>query len=153
MYKRKSIQESFPAILALIVTFILFASIVGALPFWGNKLTRVDKQGAVNVSVTYLEPKNTSTPQVSFLLESSTHSVDLFRYDFERASFIQFDDSEPIPYGIWDFTGSSSHFRGVLTFEQRIPADTRELRLLIKNLAGFDERIFKWDLPAGGAVQ
>lgn len=153
MYKYINIQNVFPALLALVITFILFASIVGGVPFWGNKLTRVNKQGVVDVSATYLEPKNMSTPQVSFSLKINTHAVDLYRYDFERISFVQFDDSEPMPYGIWDSSGSSPHFRGILTFEQSIPADARRMRLLIKNLDGVDERVFEWDLPIGRIVQ
>jgi hypothetical protein len=137
---------AFPYLLVLTVVFALYASFAGGNALFANKLTRMNKQGAVDVSVTYLEPQEGEMANTSFLLKINAHSVDLFRYNFENISFLQFDDNEPIPYGIFDFTGALHHFKGILTFEQKLPADVEYLRLFIRNLDGVRERAFEWDL-------
>ena len=137
---------AFPYLLVLTIVFALYASFAGGNSLFGNKLTRINKQGAVDVSVIYLEPQERKNSKISFLLKINTHSVDLSRYNFENISFLQFDDHDPIPYGIFDFTGSPHHFKGILTFEQKLPANVERLRLFIRNLDGVPERAFEWDL-------
>jgi hypothetical protein len=123
------------------------ASIALASSIFGDSLIRSDNKGAVNISATYLTPKQENDNESTFRLTLNTHSVDLGKYDFEKVSFVQFDNHEATNDGVWKFSGSSHHFKGTITFKQPVPEGTKTLRLLIKGVDEVDERVFEWELP------
>ena len=135
------------ALVTAVVAFVLVTSFTGGGTVFGDKWTRKDKQGSMTVDVKYLISKENADKQSVFQLSLDTHSVDLYKYDIEKVSYIQFDDQAPINGGVWDFTGSAHHFKGFITFNESVPEETKTLRLLIRDVAGVSERVLEWELP------
>ncbi len=134
--------------LTLFLVGLLFsASLVSAFSFLGDKLTREDNQGAVEVRGAYLKTGEAADHGVSFQLALNTHSVDLSAYDLKQLSFLQFDESKPIPAQSWEPNGMGHHVRGVVSFNQAVPKGTKKISLLIKGVDNIKERVFEWDLP------
>jgi len=154
MYNKIFPINTVPILLALVVGLILWTSMAGAFSLFRDKLTREDSQGAVDVSATYLVPKETEAiNKVSFKLTLNTHSVDLTGYDLGKISSIQFDEAEPVTGGVWDFTGSAHHFKGIMTFNYFVPDGTKRLRFVIKNLDDVKKRVFEWEFPLNKSTQ
>lgn len=149
MSVNKQIKHTVSTITVFLIGMFFSASLVGAFGLFGNKLVRKDDQGAVKVSATYLMPKEGEGNNVSFQLTLDTHSVNLSEYDLEKISFIQFDEKEPVAGGVWDFTGSGHHFKGIITFNRQTPPGTQKVRLLIRGVANVKERVLEWSLPLG----
>jgi hypothetical protein len=145
----RRIKHTFSTITFFLIGMFFSASVVWACALFGNKLAREDNQGAVKVSATYIVPKDGEGNNVSFQLTLDTHSVNLGEYDLEKISFIQFDEKEPVSGGVWDFTGSGHHFKGIITFNGQIPPGTQKVRLLIRGVANVKERVLEWSLPLG----
>lgn len=148
----KNLIHTISTLTILTIGLLFSASIVLAFSIFGDNLTRIDNQGAVNIFVTYLTPKQENDPNSTFRLTLNTHYVDLGKYDIEKASYIQFDDQKASNGGVWKFSGSSHHYRGTITFKQPVPEGTKTIRLLIKGVDGAEERVFEWKLPINKSV-
>ena len=149
MMLRKYFIHTISTLTIFTIGLFFSANIVSAFSIFGdNNLTRSASQGAVNISDTYVTPKQENDNESTFRLTLNTHSVDLGKYDFEKVSFVQFDNHEATNGGVWKFSGSSHHFKGTITFKQPVPEGTKILRLLIRGVDEVDERVFEWELPS-----
>ena len=148
MMLRKYFIHTISTLTIFTIGLFFSASIVLAFSIFGDSLTRSDNKGAVNISATYVTPKQENDNERTFRLTLNTHSVDLGKYDFEKVSFVQFDNHEATNGGVWKFSGSSHHFKGTITFKQPVPEGTKILRLLIRGVDEVDERVFEWELPS-----
>lgn len=149
---RKNLIHTLSTLTIFTISLFFPASIVLAFSIFGDNLTRSDSQGAVNISATYVAPKQENDKKNAFRLTLNTHSVDLGEYDLEEVSFIQFDDQKATNDGVWKFSGSSHHYKGTISFKQPVPDGTKTIRLLIKGIDGVEERVFEWELPVTKSV-
>lgn len=119
-----------------------------------DKYTRSDKgEGGVEVSVTYLADK--SDKDLQFQIVLNTHSVDLSKFSLDKLTYLKTDTAKEykaLPG--WDVPGEDSHHTtGTVRFAKDsnskpvISQNTRYFQIIIRNVAGVKERVFKWDLP------
>ena len=92
-----------------------------------------------------------------FAVDLNTHSVDLSNLEMDKISSLRDDQGNVYSPTEWREVGdsSSSHHRsGALLFpltdregEPVISDKTKYIEIIIKDLAGVKERLFRWDLP------
>lgn len=66
MIMRKNLIHTISTLTILTISLSFSASIVLAFSIFGDNFTRIDKQGAVNIFVTYLTPNKKTTPTAHF---------------------------------------------------------------------------------------
>ena len=107
------------------------------------ELTRAQSGGGVTVKVTYLNPQGTEDSRFQVVLD--THSVDLDKYDLKILSLLRDDSGKT-----YEPTGAenkgSGHHREVTVVFPRPSAGVESLQLVIKDVAGVKERVFRWEL-------
>ncbi len=105
-------------------------------------LTQTDSGGGVTVKVTYLNPKGIEDARFDIALDS--HSVNLDAYDLKRVSLLRDvagNTYQPIRI---ENKGGGHHRQVILVFPKR-SGEVRKLELVIKDIAGVKERLFRWD--------
>jgi hypothetical protein len=125
----------------------LSSSLVGAFSFFGSSLEQVNNEGAVKVSAMYLTPEKSPEKGTAFRLTLSTHSVNLDQYDIQKLSFTRVNGGVSQPAVKWIPSGAGHHLKGVLSFAEELPDGSHQIQLIVKNIDGVKERIFKWQLP------
>jgi hypothetical protein len=119
-----------------------------------GKYTRSDKgEGGVEVSVTYLV--DDSDKELQFRIALNTHSVDLSQFSMDKLTYLRTDkgkEYKALPG--WDAPAEGSHHTtGTVRFAKEsngkpvIGKDARYFEIVIRDLAGVKERVFKWNLP------
>ena len=85
-----------------------------------------------------------------FTVTMDTHSIDLDSYDLSKMVVLKADGREALPLK-WDAPKGGHHRKGMLTFSDKaldgaplIGPGTRNLELVIYDVAGIPERAFKW---------
>lgn len=142
-------------ILSRIVFFLLFAAIItisfsaAAFALSKKDLRRTDDRGPVEVVALYLNPlEKENNQEFSFEITLDTHSGSLSQYDMKKITVLRIDGGPEInALGWFKPGGGGHHTSGILKFKASAPADAKLLELLVKNVGGVDERIFKWELP------
>ncbi len=91
-----------------------------------------------------------------FSVSLNTHSGDLNSLKMDRLATLRDDTGRKVSAVGWEEdAGSSGHHRsGVLFFPQLDTSQSRYMELVLTNIAGVPERVFRWDLPIpypGGA--
>lgn len=132
--------------------------------------TRSDQgEGNVTAEVTYATQKYFQSTgeaaasekygldkNLAFIISLSTHSVDLSSYALDTLTYLRDDQgNEYSALPGWEAKDDSSHHRsGVLKFAKFdaqgrpvIRGDTKFIEVIIKNVAGVSERIFRWESP------
>ncbi|MCL5070611.1 MAG: hypothetical protein M1308_06915 [Actinobacteria bacterium] len=108
-----------------------------------SDMLRSNSDGEVTIDVKYLGYKDNL---LSFDIAMDTHSVDLDQYDLAKLSELTDDKGNKYPVVSWDSAPGGHHRTGKLTFSQ---PDTQDkpgtLILIIRNVAGIAERMFKWE--------
>lgn len=107
-------------------------------------LTKMAGNGGVTAAVTYLNPGEVSP---AFEIKLDTHSVDLDQYKWE--GIVSLRDETGKEYGtplIESPEGSGHHRSGILRFKDADITKTKTIELVIKDVAGIKERIFKFEL-------
>lgn len=107
-------------------------------------LTKMAGNGGVTAAVTYLNPGEVSP---AFEIKLDTHSVDLDPYKWER--IVSLRDETGKEYGapvIESSEGSGHHRAGILRFKEVDISKATALELVIKDVAGVKERVFKFKL-------
>lgn len=106
-------------------------------------LTRTISGGGVTVKATYLNPQGTEDARFQVVLD--THSVNLDGYDLKAISVLRDDSGKT-----YEPTGAenkgSGHHREVTVVFPRPSADVKRLQLVIKDVGGVKERVFRWEL-------
>ena len=99
--------------------------------------------GGVTAKVTYLNPKSPDEPRFQVVLD--THSVNLDIYDLKTISLLRDDAGNTYPATTVENKGSGHHREGTVSFA-KIPNGVKRVELVLKDIAGVKERIFRWDL-------
>jgi hypothetical protein len=111
--------------------------------------TRKSEGGGVTIEVTW---KGRNAGPV-FDVTMDTHSVDLDGYDLEELAVLRNDRGKEVRPSGWDAPKGGHHREGMLTFPEKTPdgssifgSETREIELIIRDVAGVPERKFEWRL-------
>ena len=99
--------------------------------------------GGVTVKGTFLNPQGTDDARFDIALD--THSVDLDRYDLKALSVLRDDQGKTYAPIRVENEGSGHHRQIVLVFP-RPSGNVKKLELVIKDIAGVKERLFRFDL-------
>ena len=78
----------------------------------------------------------------------NTHSVDLDGYDLGKLALLRDDAGKEYLPVFWDSPTGGHHREGVLTF-QITDSENQYFNLIIRDVAGVEERTFHWELGAG----
>jgi hypothetical protein len=99
--------------------------------------------GGVTVKATFLNPKGADDPRFQVVLD--THSVNLDSYDLKSITVLREDTGKiHVPTTIKS-QGSGHHRNTVITFA-KLSAGVKRIELIIKDIAGVQERSFSWKL-------
>ena len=111
--------------------------------------TQRSESGEVTVEVVW---KGRSAGPI-FDVTMDTHSVDLDGYDLEKLAVLRNDRGKEVRPSGWDAPKGGHHREGTLRFPEKAPGgdpiigpDTREIELIIRDVAGVAERKFEWRL-------
>ncbi len=99
--------------------------------------------GGVTVKVTYAKPKGSD--EFRFQVALDTHSVNLESYDLRTISVLHDDAGNTYSPTAVENKGSGHHRETTVSFAT-IASGTKRVELVIKDVAGVKERIFRWDL-------
>jgi hypothetical protein len=103
--------------------------------------TQTVSGGGVTVKVTYLAQ---TAHESRFSVVLDTHSVNLDMYDLKALSVLRDDTGMTMQPTGAENKGSGHHREIILTFP-RPSMDRKWLELVIKDVAGVKERVFRWD--------
>lgn len=110
-------------------------------------LTQVSEGGQVSVEVTWLGPAAGPVFEVAM----NTHSVDLDGYDLAKLAVLRTDKGQEVRPSRWDAPAGGHHRRGTLAFPDKAPdggpligPNTAWIELVIRDVAGVPERVFRW---------
>jgi hypothetical protein len=106
-------------------------------------VTQSSTGGGVTLKATLLNP--TGNEDLRFNIVLDTHSVDLDAYDLKAVSVLRDDAGntyEPIRV---ENKGGGHHRQVVLVFP-RPKGNVKKLELVVKGIAGIEERSLRWDL-------
>jgi hypothetical protein len=104
-------------------------------------LTRTHSGGGVTVKVTYLNPQGKDDARFQVVLD--THSGDLDVYDLKALSTLRDDSGREYQPAQVENKGSGHHREATLTFP-KTASETKRPELVIKDVAGVKERVFRW---------
>ena len=99
--------------------------------------------GGVTVNATFLNPQGSEDAR--FDISLATHSVDLNRYDLKALSLLR-DDAGNTYKPIRVENKGSGRRRQVVVVFPRPSGDVKKLELVIKDIAGVKERLFRFAL-------
>ena len=108
-----------------------------------SEATQTVVGGGVTVKVTYLDPK--ASDGVRFQVALDTHSVNLDSYDLKTISVLRDDAGNTYAPTAVDNKGSGHHRETTVSFA-KVTSGTKRIELVIKDLAGVKERVFRWEL-------
>jgi hypothetical protein len=106
-------------------------------------LTQTQAGGGVTVKVTYLNPK--ASDDVRFEVILDTHSVNLDGYDLKSLSLLRDEAGKTYEVAKTENKGSGHHRELTIVFSKPSP-EAKRLELVIKDIAGIRERIFRWNV-------
>lgn len=113
-----------------------------------KKLRRISDDGSVRVVAVYLNPLGKSDyNQQSFELTLDTHSDDLSRYKLTELSTLKVESGSGIKASGWKKRGGGGHhISGTITFDLPDVRAAKYIELVVKNVGGVEERVFRWEL-------
>jgi hypothetical protein len=97
----------------------------------------------VTVKVTYLNPKGSDG--VRFQVALDTHSVNLDSYNLKTISVLRDDAGNIYSPTAVENKGSGHHRETTVSFA-KVAAGAKRVELVIMDVAGMKDRIFRWDL-------
>ncbi len=133
-------MKAFLTLAAALAIGVLFAGVetFGAV---APGTSRSDAGGGVTVKATYLAQTDHES---KFSVVLDTHSVNLDVYDLKSLSLMRDDTGLAMQPTGAENKGSGHHREIVLTFP-RPSLERKWLELVIKDIAGVKERVFRWD--------
>lgn len=105
-------------------------------------LTQTDSGGGVTVKVTYQNPQGTEDARFDIALD--THSVNLDALDLKAVSLLRDEAGNTYQPTRIENKGSGHHRQVILVFPKP-SGEVKKLELVIKDIAGVKERLFRWD--------
>jgi hypothetical protein len=106
-------------------------------------LTQTQSGGGVTVKATYLNPK--ASDDVRFEVILDTHSANLDGYDLKSLSLLRDEAGKTYEVVETENKGSGHHREITVIFSKPAP-EAKRLELVIKDIAGIRERIFRWNV-------
>ena len=135
-------STAYPGLLVGLIFIALFG--IGVSHAAGPaELTRTNTGGGVTVKVTYLNPQETAA-DARFDIALDTHSVNLDAYDLKALSLLRDEAGKDYQPTHVENKGSGHHRQVTLVFPKP-SAEGKKLELVIKDIAGVKERVFRWD--------
>jgi len=108
-------------------------------------MTQEKRAGEVAVIATFKNPAAIGAKEeLVFNLKLDTHTVNLDTFDFKEGIVLKDDMGKIYKPTSVEPTGSGHHRSAVLRFAN--PGKVKSLELVVKDLAGVKETVFKWDL-------
>jgi len=104
--------------------------------------TRTHSGGGVTVKVTYLNPQAADGARFEVVLD--THSANLDAYDLKALSILRDEAGKGYEATQAEDKGSGHHRQITLVFPKP-PSGIKRLDLLIRDIAGVKERVFRWE--------
>lgn len=139
----------------------LVLGLTGALTGIGNGLAiagpsssdltqQIDGNG-VTVIATLLK-EQVDTTAITLALDS--YFVNLVRYDFEELAILRDDTGKTYSVTSVEWIGSSlkPHFRQAVLRFPRVAPEAKTIELVVKDVAGVQERVFRWTLTESQPV-
>jgi len=108
-------------------------------------LTQTDKQGAVEVALTWLNPGRNET-SLKMDVSMNTHSVDLNSYNLVQNVEVYADNRQITSQFGLNTQGEGHHVQNVLTVPDVNLRQAKTLKVILKNLDNIPSRTFIWDL-------
>ncbi len=130
----------------IILTGLLLSGVVGASQTFGvsaPNTTQTNSGGGVMVKVTLLDSK--ASDELRFQVALDTHSVNLDNYDLKSLVSLRDNTGKLSPPTAVENKGSGHHRQATLSFPKP-PNGVKRFELVVKDIAGIKERIFRWDL-------
>jgi hypothetical protein len=115
----------------------------GTIDATASEATQTVAGGGVTVKVTYLNPKGSDGYRFQVVLD--THSVNLDGYDLKTITLLRDDAGNSYLPTAVENKGSGHHRETTVSFA-KVASGTKRVELVIKDVAGVKERIFRWDL-------
>ncbi|MBW2149138.1 MAG: hypothetical protein JRG73_11815 [Deltaproteobacteria bacterium] len=143
---------------ALITAVIMFAFIGSAQALQKRDLRRSHNGGMVDMDVVFMNPlqQNPGTSSdLIFEIRMNTHSVNLDSFKLEELALLSNDVGDQArPVKLDNPAGGGHHRSGILRFPAQtldgknlIRGGVNSIELVIRDVAGVPERIFRWELP------
>jgi hypothetical protein len=105
--------------------------------------TKRDRQGPVTVTLALMESSATG---IKARVVLDTHSGSLDGIALEQAMSVRRPDGTDVaPAAVEQAPGGGHHRRAVVVFPAM--AGASEVRIVVKNVGGVAERMFRWSLP------
>ncbi len=134
-----------------VVSFVAAVAVLTALADPGGAraaegATQTSGVGPVTVAVTPLPPAAAGEPlRLKVVLD--THSVDLDGVAFERVVGVRSAGGPVAAPQVESTKGSGHHREAILVVPPTVAAGSTALEVVVKDVGGVPERIFRWDLP------
>lgn len=109
-------------------------------------LVRSSSGGAVTIEATWLQAREDA---LVFDVTMDTHSANLDAYDLSQLSLLRDDEGKEYRPTSWVSASGGHHRTGILTFPTPDSLSQRKasyMELVIKDVAGVEERILTWEL-------
>ena len=110
-------------------------------------LTHTNEGGQVTIKATCQGP----VAGPIFYVVMDTHAVDLDGFDLKQLAFLRINGAREVQPTGWDAPKGGHHRTGTLTFPAKaadgsalIAPDARTIELVIRDIAGVPERVFRW---------
>jgi hypothetical protein len=108
-----------------------------------SSATQTVAGGGVTVKATFLNPKDAADPRFQVVLD--THSVNLDAYDLKTTIVLRDDAGKSYAPVAVENKGSGHHREAIVSFP-KISPESKRIELVIKDVAGVQERTFVWQL-------
>ena len=112
-----------------------------------SAMTQTNEGGQVTIKVTW----QGSGAGPIFDVVMDTHAVDLDGFDLKQLALLRINGAREVQPTGWDAPKGGHHRNGTLTFPAEaangsplIAPDTRTIELVIRDIAGVPERVFRW---------
>lgn len=119
-----------------------------------SSLTKTDSQGPVTVEIIFDPQKQTDGDELLFGVKMNTHSAEVGDIDLGQLSVLRNEQGKEVNPSEWASPGGGGHHvEGMLVFPSIDPSgrpllgpETRYLELVLRDVGGTGERVFRWDL-------
>ena len=111
-----------------------------------NGARQGNNEGSVTVEAQW---KGVQGGSLVFGITMDTHAVDLDQYDLAKLTVLRDDGGKEYSPVSWRSPPGGHHREGTLTFplpDSLQQGQTKYVRMVIKGIAGVNERILQWDL-------
>ncbi len=111
-----------------------------------NGLVQKSTGGAVSIDVKWLGVDN---DKLVFDVSMDTHSVDLDQYNLGSLSVLLDEQGKQYIPTSWESPSGGHHRNGTLTFatpDSLSQGKTKYVELIVRDVAGVGERVFKWEV-------